>query len=227
MRLDEFSVVVFDLDDTLYLERDYVLSGFRAVGDALTREFSWNVAAGKRFTDLCCRLFLDGHRGDIFDRVFKIMSCPGPAIQDLVHRYRTHSPQISLQPDAQALLEQLRRQRVWIITDGPLESQKRKVAALRLQRWTNDVVYTDEWGKAYWKPSPRAFEHVMQSTGATATECVYIADNPTKDFVAPNQLGWKSLRIRRPYGLHAALENPPDSPPNAEINDFSSILPLP
>ena len=25
-------VVVFDLDDTLYLERDYVRSGFRAVG---------------------------------------------------------------------------------------------------------------------------------------------------------------------------------------------------
>ena len=33
MRLSEIDVLVLDIDDTLYLERDYVRSGFKCVGE--------------------------------------------------------------------------------------------------------------------------------------------------------------------------------------------------
>ena len=42
------------------------------------------------------------------------------------------------------------------------------------------VVYTDQWGRAHWKLSPRGF--CTFSTRATAPErCMYVADNPAKD----------------------------------------------
>ena len=35
----------------------------------------------------------------------------------------------------------------------------------------------------------------------------FLADNPAKDFQAPDALGWRTLRIRRPGGLHFQQES--------------------
>jgi putative hydrolase of the HAD superfamily len=58
----EFACVVFDADDTLYLEREYVRSGFRAVG-------GWvHAALGvSSFYKAARRHFEAGRRGDIFN----------------------------------------------------------------------------------------------------------------------------------------------------------------
>ena len=223
MRLDLFSVIVFDLDDTLYLERDYVKSGFDAVGDWLQSELEWPARDTHRFSQICCRLFHTGHRGDIFDRALKKENLPAkkPTISDLVECYRVHAPKIQLLPDALQILQLLHGFRqIWVLTDGPHVSQQRKVAALQLHRWTDQVIYTDEWGRPFWKPSPDAFRHVQDSSGAKPSQCIYIADNPVKDFVGPNRLGWATLRVRRQNGLHTQIDNDPSHAPNAEVRDL-------
>ena len=53
--------VVLDIDDTLYLERDYVRSGFEAVGQALGEQ---------EFGPTAWRVFLEGGRGDTFNQTF-------------------------------------------------------------------------------------------------------------------------------------------------------------
>ena len=60
--------VVFDLDDTLYLERDYVRSGFQAVAGIVSREMGH--APGEIFESLC-GMFERGVRGDTFDRLLQ------------------------------------------------------------------------------------------------------------------------------------------------------------
>ena len=42
-------IIVFDLDDTLYDERTYVMSGFAAVAEMLHDRFGWPVAASLGF----------------------------------------------------------------------------------------------------------------------------------------------------------------------------------
>lgn len=37
---------------------------------------------------------------------------------------------------------------------------------------------------------------------------VYVADNPGKDFIAPKELGWGAIRVRRPGGLHENVDGP-------------------
>src|SRR3546814_2047633 len=83
------SVVVLDLDDTLYLERDYVRSGFKAVEQWLVLE---RAAAG--FSDTCWRLFEGGHRGDIFDQGLLELGLDSHAelVAQLVTVYREHHP---------------------------------------------------------------------------------------------------------------------------------------
>ncbi len=193
-------VVAFDLDDSLYLERDYVRSGFRAVDEWATKNLGVS-----DFGRLAWAAFEDGARGTIFDTA--LLACgaqPTPeSIRRLVDVYRTHVPAIALAPDAIECLRRLSgRVRLAIVTDGPLQSQRAKVRALGLEALVDHVVFTEELGPGFAKPSPRAFELVEEHLAAAGERCVYVADNPAKDFAGPSIRGWRSIRIRRPDGLH-------------------------
>jgi len=193
--------VVFDLDDTLYLERNYVRSGFRAVGRFLEKEFSQD-----GFFSVAWEEFEMGRRGDIFDRALERLDgppvdCP---IQELVTVYRRHVPELSLESDARACLDDLDgKVTLALVTDGPLASQKSKAKALKLVRWIEHLVFTADLSPGLGKPHPRAFELVQERAGFEGEACIYVADNPLKDFFGPQRLGWKTLRIRRPGGLHS------------------------
>lgn len=199
--------VVFDVDDTLYLERDYVLSGFRAVGEWAARELGIDSFAERAFAE-----FEAGARGDIFDRALAgagASRAPG-VVQKLVSIYREHRPCIVLAPDAAVCLDRLHHQvRLAGLTDGPLASQRAKVEALQLARWLDPVVYTSALGEGFGKPDRRGFQLIEGTLGVSRDECAYVADNPLKDFDGPLSLGWRVARIRRAGGLHAARPGGP------------------
>lgn len=202
--LGDVRVVVFDIDDTLYLERDYVLSGFAAVARHVE-----DVYGCPEFAATCTRLFEQGARGDVFNRGLQELGLPvePAAVRELVTLYREHTPDIQLLPDSLDLLGQLcGRRELAVISDGPLSSQQRKVHALGLSQWVDDVLLTDAWGRDFWKPHSRAFAAVEARFAVKGSDCVYIADNPHKDFIAPRARGWSTVRVRRPGALHAALE---------------------
>lgn len=197
-------VVVFDIDDTLYLERDYARSGFRAVGRHVEE-----VYGRPGFAEACLRHFESGARGDLFDRALEELGLPrGPnAVGELVDVYRAHAPEIELLPDAREVLSALHGARdLAVISDGPLQSQQRKADALGLSGWASLVVLTDAWGREYWKPNERAFAAVEAHFGVRGADCVYVADNPEKDFLGPRARGWVTIRVRRSGGLHAGVE---------------------
>ncbi len=200
--------VVFDVDDTLYLERDYVRSGLHAV-DALITDL-YGVPG---FFELAHRDFEQGRRGDLFDRALSRLGLAvTPAqLDDLIGCYRRHPPAIRLLPDALRALEcAAAAGQVAVITDGPLSSQRAKVAALHLDRWATTMVLTAELFPTRPKPDPAAFLHVQDVLGAEGPDCTYVADNPLKDFRGPAGLGWRTVRIRRPGGLHVLLGSGPD-----------------
>ena len=195
---------VFDIDDTLYLERDYVRSGFEAAGRWAAK---W-IPIGD-FAEQCWRRFAAGQRGSIFDEVLRESGRKAnpELVAALVEVYRTHTPSIALAPDAAEALEAISRvASIAVITDGPAASQSRKAEALGLSALAAPIVLTEVLGSEFRKPHPRAFQQIEDSRPARAY--LYIADNPLKDFAAPKQLGWITVRVRRPDGLHYMVENP-------------------
>ncbi len=220
-------ITVFDIDDTLYLEREYVRSGFRAVAHWAREEFG---VAG--LAERCRQLFIDGHRGTIFNVAFAELGMPTDqqTLNDAIHVYRHHRPEICLLPDARQLLDQLASTTshgLAVISDGPLISQQRKVEALGLSQWTTSIILTDQWGREYWKPHHRAFAEVERLFGVSPTECLYVADNPRKDFHAPLARGWQTVRIRRPGGEHHACPLLREAPPGTEVASLAELLALP
>jgi putative hydrolase of the HAD superfamily len=206
--------IVFDIDDTLYLERDYVQSGFEAVGRWVRK---W--VGVEDFADRCWRRFLAGGRRSIFDEALR--ECGKEPTRNLmsglVEIYRTHEPSILLAEDASKALESIAgKVSIAVVSDGPVVSQSRKVDALGLKAFAAPIVLTGVFGESYFKPHPRAFEYVAQCRSADVY--LYVADNPLKDFAAPRQLGWITVRVRRLGGLYYALENPEITPDHVMVD---------
>jgi putative hydrolase of the HAD superfamily len=215
------SVIVFDLDDTLYLERDFVRSGFAAVDRWVNDRF-----AISGFFDRAWGLFEAGRRGDIFDRVLvELTARAGPEIiRELVDVYRGHAPSIRLAPDAEEMLAALYpRRRAALLTDGLGTTQARKVAALGLSERLRPIIYTDELGSGMQKPHPQGFLAIQNEFGLPAREFVYIADNPSKDFLGPRGLDWKTVRVRRPEGQYAHLSVEPARDADRTVKSLTEL----
>lgn len=196
--------VVFDLDDTLYPESAYVASGFRAVGDALSREHG---VTG--FGELAASLAASGVRGNVFDEALRRLGRgddAGRLVPWCVTTYREHLPAIELFPEAREALEELHGQvKLGVLTDGWLAAQRRKVEALGLAARVDAVVFSDSFGREHWKPSPVPYRAVAEALGVAHDGCVYVADNPAKDFITARSLGWRTVQVSRPGQTHPAV----------------------
>jgi putative hydrolase of the HAD superfamily len=223
--MPRFKGVVFDLDDTLYLERDYVRSGFRHVACEVARiadlpeestfSFLWNQ-------------FKSGVRGNTFDLLLRQHRSTNRSFnrEKLIEIYRSHSPKIELSEVIRGLLESLRASdcAIGIISDGALASQQAKVTALGLKSLVDQIVLTDTWGNSCWKPHPRGFMTLMSEWRLEPEKIVYVADNPTKDFVTPKKMGWTTVRVRVPGQLHFELEPASqDLAPHVEIKSYDDL----
>ena len=216
-------VVVLDMDDTLFLERDYVLSGFAAVEAAVAKEHGV-----KGFSKCAWRLFCAGVRGRIFDEALKEMGIEtqSASVARLVTVYRSHLPHIKLTNDSVRFLNAARTQglRIALVSDGPFVAQDAKVKALKLETLISPIVLTDVLGRDAWKPSPRGYLEVFERLGGSHSNYIYIGDNPTKDFIAPNALGWRTIRIRRPQGEYVnASASMEGGAPQREIVSFDEL----
>ena len=199
--------IAFDLDDTLYLERDFAFSGFSAVGDVIAARHGI-----PGFAALCGALFDSPHRPAIFNEALRRCGLQGvQSVPELVAIYRGHSPQIALCPDAARFLRG--RDGFGLITDGPEATQRAKIAALGLAPFLDQVIPTGQWGPGFGKPHPRAYEAIADAAGGR--RCVYVADNGAKDFVTPRRMGWLCVQILRPGRVHDG--SPPDAAHAAHV----------
>jgi len=196
--------VIFDLDDTLYPERAYAFSGFAAVATAF-KDLLGDPAETSAQME---QLFDSKHRRRIFNELLSQRGLPGDQrlIDRMIETYRTHRPTITLHPDADRILTHLQgRYKLGLISDGPSVSQWAKIDALGLRSRLDEIIITSDLGPDYAKPNPAAFEQMAKRLDVEASTCVYVGDNPAKDFIASNALGWTTIQITRRDGIYTGV----------------------
>jgi putative hydrolase of the HAD superfamily len=219
-------VVVFDLDDTLFSEAQYVRCGYQAVAECLTGP-KYNK---KKVFQMLWKVFERGPRNRVFNNVLEQMGqgVSESQIAALISVYRSHRPNIQLEPEMMGVLAELRKTcKLGLITDGYLPAQRYKVEALRLEQWLDHIIYTEELGRTFWKPAAKAFELMAEHFACGHAECVYVADNIVKDFIAPNRLGWLTVQIQRPDRIHGDVKPPAGGRPKkiiTKIEDLKALL---
>ncbi len=199
------TTIVFDLDDTLYDELDYCRSGFKAVAKSLTNLV--DVLPPKEIFDSLWKQFTAGNHTRTFNAALDNLgiSYDDRLIQKLVETYRNHSPKISLPADSEKVLQQLSiKYTLALLTDGFLPAQQLKVQVLRIENYFKCIIYTEQLGRQFWKPSPAGFEKLMQALNVKPENIAHVADNEEKDFIAPNKLGFLTIQIIRSARLHTS-----------------------
>lgn len=200
--------VVFDLDDTLYDEAEYVNQAFAYTAAYLAEKLgapSRKAALHGRMLELLER---DG-RGRIFDAICAETRA-ALSVEELVQIYRSTKPVLRLYPDAELLLQSLseKQRSTGLITDGCSRVQHAKIAALGLDKRLDCVVVTDDFGLS--KPQAAVYEKCLLALGCAASEAAYVGDNPQKDFIGAKTLGMDTFRIVREKGMHMRDEAEPE-----------------
>lgn len=172
--------VIFDLDDTLIYEIDYLKSAYYEIASKLDTDnkdqlfeemFAW-YTQGKNVFDLLIDRYPQSHK------------------EGLINIYREHRPTLYLNEGAKDLLEfcKLNKYNIGLITDGRSITQRNKLQSLGIEDFFDRIIISEEFGSE--KPDERNFRIFMSDD---VKEYFYIADNIKKDFITPNALGWTSI----------------------------------
>ena len=212
---ETYRLFLVDMDDTLYEERDFVLSGFKAVAAHVAR---WGMESDLAWDFLRARFTAFG-RDQIFNHLLEAFAgeAASERILELVDVYREHQPQITLYPGVPDLLLALRsRGKVVVVTDGLTSVQEHKFAALGLDRLVDRVVFCDSTGHP--KPDPESLAGIVEPG---AQDAVLIGDRPDHDLALAERLRIDAIRVRT--GRFSAVPNSPWKPV-ADVAEFAILL---
>lgn len=176
--------IVFDLDDTLYKEIDFVKSAYIYINKYIRSRF------GIDFFSQIQECIDDGI--NFYDYIIsKLHHKHNFSIEKYLELYRFHYPKLSLSTDTSEFLNNISDRKIGfsIITDGRSISQNNKIKALGLSHLAQNIIISEETG--YEKPHVNNFKIIEKIY--PDKKFLYVADNTSKDFLAPNTLKWDTV----------------------------------
>lgn len=182
IRVDNSTAIIFDLDDTLYNEIEFLKSAYLAIAQNL-EPINWKALLAKMISRYRNRMDVFGWLTEQFP-VSK---------EELLFSYRTHVPVIRPFDGVMEACGRIREKggRMGILTDGRSVTQRNKIMALGLSEVMDYVGISEELGSE--KPNPDNFRHM--EAHFKLDKYYYLGDNLKKDFIVPNALGWTTIGI--------------------------------
>lgn len=183
------TALIFDLDDTLYKEMDFLQSGYRAIAKKLAKDTDEE--------QHIYELLLTAYRSNEnpFEKLIK--GYGNATLDELLAIYRFHTPNLPIDIKIVETLKSFKGKGylLGIITDGRGVTQRNKIKALGIEPYfeESNIVISEEFGSE--KPSERNYRY-FERLHPEVRDFVYVADNPKKDFVTPNALGWFTIGVR-------------------------------
>lgn len=188
--------VIFDMDDTLYGEKEYVKSGYSKIAEVLPQVEDADQKLWKLFEE----------KKPAIDELLRIEGFDDPAVKEAcLNAYRFQMPKIHLYPGVEEMLKSLRKKGMLLglITDGRPEGQRAKIKVLGLEAFFDQIIVTDEFGGSeFRKPNPLAFQTMKERMNVEYAQMCYVGDNIKKDFIAPQQLGMRCIWFQNRDGLY-------------------------
>lgn len=194
--------IVFDLDDTLISEKEYVKSGFKVVSNKIAEDYGLN---SEVVFNKMLELFEESAK-EVFNRVLDSFNIKytKEIIVELIKSYREHTPDIKFFDDVIPTINDLRNKgyKLGIITDGYKETQLRKIEVLKCRELFDEIIITDELGREFWKPHEKPYRLMSEKLSVKLENMIYIGDNVMKDFITANKLHIETICIERISGIY-------------------------
>lgn len=173
----EYNTYLFDLDNTLYRETDYLFAAYEAIAMEIERKYSIEKETIANFLK---STFLKNGREGLFDNLIARFMLKQEDLDSYLKLLRSVElpEKIKLFPAAYKMLMHLSasKKRIAIITNGNVSQQKNKIRQIdwREMKEMFDIVYANETEK---KPSPVSIRQYLSSKGLNFAETVFIGDS--------------------------------------------------
>lgn len=189
------NLIVFDLDNTLYREADYlknVLLEFSEYLDILIQNLTSDDIEQKinRRKKNVLKNLIDEFIGKKYSSIYNL--------NKIFKIYKYSQRKIFLYKDASEILPKLRNLgiKVSILTNGIEQVQKNKLALLNLEKMVDYVKIVEGENS---KPNNVAFLSLMNGFGVTEKETMMIGDDPINDIVGARNIGIYTFRLKRGF----------------------------
>jgi putative hydrolase of the HAD superfamily len=185
IKADSKSCFVFDLDDTLYHEIDFLKSAYYTIAKEIS------VDCKDILYNEMLNIYFSG--GNPFRFLIEKYPEKNLTLEKLLYLYRNHYPIISLKEGVLLTLMNIKKNKgnTGIITDGRSITQHNKIQSLGLGSLIDRIVISEEFGAE--KPAPDLYQSFMDNE--VVKQYYYFGDNLSKDFIAPKKLGWYCIGI--------------------------------
>jgi putative hydrolase of the HAD superfamily len=204
--------VCFDLDGTLFDDRQYARAGLESAGSELLARTGVDLT--EEFLEA---YFRHGHREATFDVVLSAAGLADDHVPALVRAYHDSEGPLVPYPDAVETLDALgRRYDIGVVTGGT--NGRGKLSRLGLDDYVDEVIVTAD--RAYSKREPEPFVELADRFGASHGSMVVVGDRPGLDFIQPNRLGMTTIRLRR--GRYATTTARGDAVPDVEVDSLDA-----
>lgn len=210
--------IVFDLDDTLYPEKDFQRSGFEAVARFINKKGTFKVTVNKILA------LNKKYPGKCFDVLIKEKQLPITP-DSLIKIYRTHQPSISAFPHLKNVLEKLKTEhklKLGLLTDTPSESQKNKIRALKIGKFFDVLISTDQINAP--KPNSLGYKMLKDKFQCEDSTIIYVGDNEQKDFIGARENGFITVKFKNNNGLYAKTLLDTSHKADYEISNYKELL---
>lgn len=178
--LNKFSLFIFDLDNTIYCEDDYLFMAY----DEIAREFSRAVPGlpKKEFSRILRNIYQAQGREMLFDKFLTEIGVDRgliPKCLDILRHFKPEKKMMMYHGVKKVLhhLSELQKP-VFVLTNGNPDQQKNKVNNIDWEGLEKRIsfIYANEIEP---KPSPKGVFHILSITGISKDEAILIGDSET------------------------------------------------
>ena len=217
-RPERTRAVVFDLDDTLYSERRFILSGFAAVAATVEQ-----LGPPRRevFRTLV-KALREGRRQEAFQAICARYGLSEDLVASWVAIVRSHRPRLKLPRQTRRVLTALAPGwAIGVVTNGIPAVQARKVEALGLAELVDAVVFASEHGSGRGKPDPEPYLTCLTRLGVVPMRSVFVGNDADIDVGGARAVGMWTVRVAR--RSEWVPEAPRESDADQVVPDLASV----
>lgn len=188
-------IFIFDLDDTIYRERDFFINGIKAISKKFSKKLK------KKSILIHNQILKDvkkNGRKKFLDRFLKKNNIYSKKnLRNALKIFRFNDLKLNPYIDFLTFLSNIKNEKKYIVTDGHKIVQKKKISSLGIKKYFDKILISRNYKISFEKPSLFCFKKIKKLQNCKWKNMIYIADNPNKDFVNLNKAGCNTVRIVR------------------------------
>jgi putative hydrolase of the HAD superfamily len=215
IKADSETFFVFDLDDTLYSEIDFLKSAYKSIAFEIEPKSHIHL-----FKDMF-ELYKSG--GNTFEYLMERFPEKKITMENLLYLYRNHFPEISLKEGVLGIMIKIKNKKgkIGIITNGRSITQRNKIKALGIEQFIDETIISEEFGHE--KPDESVYKYFIKKN--PGKQFYFFGDNIDKDFITPKRLAWCCIGLMDKNNLHSFShsEFSIEHLPHFFINKFTEI----